>query len=123
MEQIKYDKNNQFHMLIAKKFWKLIVLKIKKYEYRKMIKGLVSGTYYMFDADTKEFLGTNYLTEDTKDVVVWETGFGEDVYYFQNKDNERAIIDKASSIWLEDNYHCKHIDFDALAISQVVEYV
>ena len=56
-----YNKENKYHLLLQSKFWQLIKAGIKQWEFRKLIKGLISGTYYFFAADTKEYLGSAKL--------------------------------------------------------------
>ena len=63
---IKYDKSNKYHLLIQNKLWQLIKSGIKQWEFRKLEKGLISGKYYYFDADIKEYFGNTHLQTNSK---------------------------------------------------------
>ena len=116
-----YNKNNKFHLLIDKKFWKLIELGFKTYEYRKLIKGLISGRYFFFDATgDHKLLGSATLTtkyfnpyidyNPNSDISTLSTGVDDD------------YIDSASAKWLSENYIKDGEEFNAYEIEGVISY-
>ncbi len=113
---------------IQKKFWDKMVLAEKKYEFRKLSKGLESGTYEFVNVwkgmDGKgvyydqETLGTATLTPiDVNPVLDINHDTGQ--HYVVLKDLDKLEIDEVTYDFVLNNYDVKSKDFVVYEISDV----
>ena len=101
---MKYNKENKNHLLIQPIFWKAIVDLEKEYEFRKLSKGLTTGTYYFFSTETQEYLGNAYLMP---------VGINEEGY--------KKTEHKPTIKWVYENYIWKCIDYICYEINDILE--